>query len=49
MVKDLGRMSAFRALSPEHSKRFWAKANEVGWSYNWAGSIVDQLVPSVVS
>jgi hypothetical protein len=50
MTKDLGGMSALAAaLGPEDFKQSWAKAKELGWSYNWSRSIVDQFVHAVIA
>lgn len=50
VCKDVGAMSATaRTLWPRDFELLWAKARQLGWSYNWSRSVVDQFVPSVIA
>lgn len=49
-VKDLGGMSAtVRRLWPEDFERLWDNARQLGWSYYWSRSVIDQFVPAVLA
>jgi len=49
-AKDLGGMSAtVRRLWPAAFDELWQTTRELGWSYYWSRSVIDQFAPAVAA
>jgi integrase len=49
-AKNLGSMSAtIRQLEPDAFERLWERARQLGWSYYWGRSVIDQFLPAVLA